>query len=115
MSAGIALFSKTGCCSTLKTVANSVVSRAPGVLCSTFERELTRKALLPLSIDIQEPAAGIGKKKTKENKCLKNVCLLFSAAFFLIFLSFLPPTGKEERENKRETSEGRAVCAAGLS
>jgi len=55
------------------------------------------------------------EKKIKENKCLKNVCLLFSAAFFLIFLSFLPPTGKEEKENKRETSEGRAVCAAGLT
>lgn len=114
MSAGIALFSKTGCCSRLKTVANSVVSRAPGVLCSTFQRELTRKALLPLSINIQEPAAGIGKKnqgKQVSEKCMLAFFSSFLSYFFILFASHW----ERGKRNKRETSEGRAVCAAGLT
>lgn len=102
VSAGIALFSKTGCCSRLKTVANSVVSRAPGVLCSTFQRELTRKALLPLSINIQEPAAGIGKKKSRKTSVWKMYACFFQQLSFLFFYPFCLPLGKRKKKIKEK-------------
>ena len=102
VSAGIALFSKTGCCSRLKTVANSVVSRAPGVLCSTFERELTRKALLPLSINIQAPAAGIGKKNQGKQVSEKCMLAFFSSFLSYFFYPFYLPLGKRKKKIKEK-------------